>query len=157
MDVYSVRCYFSTTACPRAAHYVRHRAATGCYWSGCPRVDIGGPVRPAHELDPGDPDPFREPARRFQIRRSTGPGGSATAALKRAKHDKPYSFKKKGNEEQATFNARIDEALAETQSTLAGAGTSPALERAQQSLERGRKLLAERQKLIRIADRSEFR
>ncbi len=74
--------------------------------------------------------------------------------MKRARHDKPYSYKKKGNEEQATFNARVDEAFVEAESTFAGAGagTSTALEHAQQSLQ----LLTARLKLIHIADRSEL-
>ena len=77
-------------------------------------------------------------------------------ALKRARHEKPYQYRRKGNEEQASFNARVDEALADAQLELPGSGTSPALERAIKALERGRRLIAERQKLIRIADRSDF-
>ena len=76
--------------------------------------------------------------------------------VKRARHEKPYGFKKKGNEEQSNFNSGVEETLAEAEAELAGVGASLALERAQQSLERGRKLIAERQKLIRIADRSEL-
>ena len=92
---------------------------------------------------------FREEMRQFQEE-------AATKALKRARHEKPYQFKRKGNEEQATFNAQVDEALAEAQLELPGPSTSPALERAHKAIERGRRLLAERQKLIRIADRSEL-
>ncbi len=42
--------------------------------------------------------------------------------MKRARHEKPYTFNKKGNEEQATFNARVDETLAEAQADLPTAG-----------------------------------
>ena len=79
-----------------------------------------------------------------------------TKALKRARHEKPYQFKRKGNEEQAAFNAQVDEALAEGQLELPGQSTSPALERAYKAIKRGRQLLAKRQKLICIADRSEL-
>ena len=81
---------------------------------------------------------------------------AAAKAVKLARHEKPYTFQKKGNEEQATFNARVDETLAEAQADLPTAGTSPALTRAHQAIERGRKLNTERQKLIRLADRSEL-
>ncbi len=47
-------------------------------------------------------------------------------ALKHARHDKPYAYKK-GNEEQVTSNARVDEALAEAQADLPGAGASQVL------------------------------
>ena len=69
---------------------------------------------------------------------------AATKALRRARHEKPYQYKRKGNEEQASFNARVDESLAEAQLELPGAGTSSALERAHKALERGRRLIAER-------------
>ena len=39
--------------------------------------------------------------------------GEEDAAVKRARYEKPYSFKRKGNEEQATFNSKIDESIAE--------------------------------------------
>ncbi len=82
---------------------------------------------------------------------------TAAKAVKRAQHEKPYVFRKKGNEEQAGFNSHISENIAETDTELAGVAASPALERAQASLEKGKKLIAERQKLIRIVDRSKLR
>ena len=38
---------------------------------------------------------------------------AATKSLKRARYDKPYVFRKCGNEEHATFNAKVDETLAQ--------------------------------------------
>ncbi len=94
----------------------------------------------------------------FRAEVRLGQEEAAAKALKRVRYDKPYTYKKKGNEEQATFNARVDEALAETQADLPEAATSTALLRAHESLAKDtcRKLIAKRQKLIRIADRSEL-
>ena len=55
----------------------------------------------------------------------------AAKAAKRVRHEKPYDYKKKAHEEQATFNAKVQDALKEATDHL-----------------------AERQKLIKIADRS---
>ena len=82
---------------------------------------------------------------------SRGQEEAATKALKRVRHKKPYEFRRKGNEEQATFNSRVDETMAETLTEQADAGTSPALERAQTALSKGRRLIEEHQKLIKTA------
>ena len=87
---------------------------------------------------------------------------AATKALKRAKFDKPYAYRKKGNEEQAVFNSCLDKTVAEAETELAaaspGAPTSAtAITEARKCLKKGRQLLAERQKLIRIANWSELR
>ena len=71
-------------------------------------------------------------------------------------HEKPYSFKRKGNEEQAGFNEKVEDAIAEAQIHLSGDSSAPVIERAQEALAKGMKLLAERQELIKIADRSEY-
>ena len=73
-------------------------------------------------------------------------------------HEKPYEFGHKGDKKHATINSRVDEAMAETQTEPANAGTSPALERARTALSKGtcRRLIEERQKFIKIADRSEY-
>ncbi len=92
---------------------------------------------------------FREEVRQ-------GQEDAATKALKRVRHEKAYAFKRKGNEEQATFNSRVEETLAEAQAALAVPGSSKAIERAQAALKKGTDLLQERQKLIKIADRSEY-
>ena len=44
---------------------------------------------------------------------------AAAKALKRARYEKPYSFKKKGNEAQALFNSKLDETLAQAESDAA--------------------------------------
>ena len=81
---------------------------------------------------------------------------AATKAIERARYEKPYQYKRKGNEEQAAFNPRVDEALAKIQLELPEARTTPALECTHKALERGRRLIAEKQKFIPIADRSEL-
>ena len=70
------------------------------------------------------------------------------------RHDKPYEFKKKAHEEQARFNTQVQESVQEAHDALATIEDSPALLRAQEALEKGARLLTERQKLIKIADRS---
>ena len=84
---------------------------------------------------------------------------AASRALKRARYDKPYTFRKRGNEEQANFNAKVDETLAQAESDLSlverGPTPSAAVQRVKDAIKKGRLLLDERQKLIRLADRSE--
>ena len=92
----------------------------------------------------------------FKVEMKKNQEESAAKAVKRARVEKPYTFRKKGNEEQSLFNSQLDECLAETESELSGAGATPALVRAKESLEKGKRLLAARQKLIRIADRLEL-
>ena len=46
--------------------------------------------------------------------------------------------------------------MADAHAELSEAGSTPAIERAKEALTKGMELLAERQKLIKIADRSEF-
>ena len=79
--------------------------------------------------------------------------------MKWAKYDKPYVFKRKGNEAQALFNAKVDEALAQAVSDIANISPvlieSPAIHRAHYSLQKGQAIIEEWQKLIRLANRSE--
>ena len=93
----------------------------------------------------------------FQPEVHGGQKHAVVKALKRARHEKPYEYKRKGNEEQVAFNAKLDEAVveAETQLEEAGPSTAPALQRAKEALKSGRQLIVELQKLIKIADRSE--
>lgn len=93
----------------------------------------------------------------FQAEVRRGQEDAAAKALKRVRYEKPYEYRRKGNEEQATFNAKLDEVVAEAETQLEEAGPSlaPALQRAKEALKSGRQLIAERQKLIKIADRSE--
>ena len=79
---------------------------------------------------------------------------AATKAVHRMRHDKPFEYKKKANGEQARFNAQVEETVQEAQEALSTLEEAPALQRAQEALEKGARLLAERQKLIKIADRS---
>ena len=83
---------------------------------------------------------------------------AASKAVKKSKAaEKPFIFKKKGNEAQAKFNAQVEDAVEEAIGELDGIShPSKPVERAKAVLEEGRKLLTERQKLIKIADRSEF-
>ena len=78
----------------------------------------------------------------------------ATAkAIARARQDKPYEYKKKSHDEQARFNRQVEDAVSEAREAI-DEEDSPAISRAKQALEKGAHLLAERQKLIKIADRS---
>ena len=79
---------------------------------------------------------------------------AATKAANRVRHDKLYTYKKKAHEEQAQFNAQVQGTIQEAQDAFAAVESSPALHRAQEALERGARLLLERQKLIKIADQS---
>ena len=79
---------------------------------------------------------------------------AAAKAAKRVRHEKPYDYKKKAHEEQATFNAKVQDALKEATDALDDTADSPAIQRAKTTVEEGKHLLAERQKLIKIADRS---
>ena len=48
----------------------------------------------------------------FQEEIRQGQEEAASRALKRASYDKPYVFRKRGNEEQASFNAKVDDSWA---------------------------------------------
>ena len=79
---------------------------------------------------------------------------AATKAVNRVRNDKPYHYKKKADEEQARFNAQ-EESVQEAHDAFAAIEDSPAIQRAREALEKGARLLADRQKLIKIADRSD--
>ena len=64
--------------------------------------------------------------------------------------------KRNGNEEQVTFNEKVEEVLVDTKAELSTVGSLPALERAREAIEKGVWLPTEWQKLIKIADRLEF-
>ena len=74
-------------------------------------------------------------------------------------HDnkKPYEYKRKSNQDQAAFDAKVDEAVAESEHQIeeAGPSTAPALEHAKEALKKGRQFISDRQKLVKIADRAE--
>ena len=49
----------------------------------------------------------------------------ATKAMKQARYEKPYTFRRHRNEEQATFNAKLKESLAQAESELLAILTAP--------------------------------
>ena len=83
------------------------------------------------------------------------------AAARRARQEPKYVFKKKSHEEQSKINDKIDETMREAEAELqpGGSGAVPSAENikaALDALKQGRAMVAERQKLIKIADRSEL-
>lgn len=78
-------------------------------------------IRESHEQ-------FESQLPTFEDKVRQGQKEAVTKALKRARHENPYQYGKKGNKEQARFNASVDEALAEAQVDLTGPGTLLALE-----------------------------
>ena len=73
--------------------------------------------------------------------------------LKRLKMEKAPSFKKKTHEKQYFFNEEVSSKMEAAASSLSQ--TPPAVEKAKTQLEEGLKFVCERQKWIRMADRSE--
>ena len=73
--------------------------------------------------------------------------------VKRLKLDKKTNFKRKGNELQHAFNEEVRDKLRVAASSIEGSARD--IERAKKALEEGEALINERQKLIKIADRSE--
>ena len=72
--------------------------------------------------------------------------------IKKIRREEPNSFKRKGNEVQYKFNAKIQDSIDEAKSYL----ESNAVDKAKESLTEGMSLLTERQKLVLLADESEF-
>ena len=86
----------------------------------------------------------------FRAEMRKGQEDTATRVLKRARlQDKPYQFKKKGNEEQAKFNEKVDDILRqakmELEDSTASAAPSPGVTEALKAVEEGMKLIAEQQ------------
>ena len=75
--------------------------------------------------------------------------------LKKLKFDEPHRFKKKGNEDQYRFNLKVGDAIEEAKEACSSA-PSQQLDKVHASLEKGEKLLSERQKHILLADKSDF-
>ena len=50
-------------------------------------------------------------AKLTQFQEKTRQGQEKAEALKGASYEKPYTFRKHGNEEQVNFNTKVDEAL----------------------------------------------
>ena len=72
--------------------------------------------------------------------------------IRKLKFDVPHSFKKKGNEDQYKFNLMVGDAIEEAKEAC----SSKQLDKIHASLEKGEKLLSERQKHILLADKSDF-
>ena len=85
--------------------------------------------------------------------------------VRKAKREKPYSFTKKGNQAQFEFNEKVVEVLEDAESIVEKVEESVqshhpiqdnTLEKLKDSLKKGQSLLAERQKLIKLADWSDY-
>ena len=79
-------------------------------------------------------------------------GDTHLKEIKKLKLDEPHRFKKKGNEDQYRFNLKIGDAIEEAKEAC----SSQQLDKVHASLEKGEKLLSERQKHILLADKSDF-
>ena len=80
---------------------------------------------------------------------------AATKAINRVRNDKPHHYKKKALVEQACFNAQVEESVQDAHDAFAAIVDSPAIQRAREALEKGARFLPDRQKLKKIADRSD--
>ena len=72
--------------------------------------------------------------------------------VKKLRRGEPKSFKRKGNEIQFKFNSKLQDSLEEAKAHL----QTNAVEKAKESLTEGTLLRTNRQKLILLADKSEF-
>ena len=72
--------------------------------------------------------------------------------VKKLRREEPKSFKRKGNEIQYKFISKLQDSLEEAKTHL----ETNAVEKAKESLTEGTLLLTNRQKLILLADKSEF-
>ena len=74
--------------------------------------------------------------------------------VKKMRLDKGIHFKRKANEKQHNFNEEVKDKIESATKSLDA--VPPAIEKAKEALKEGEQLLTTRQKLIRIADRSEY-
>ena len=72
--------------------------------------------------------------------------------IKKLKFDEPHRFKKRGNEDQYRFNLKVSDAIEEAKDACSACQ----FDKVHASLEKGEKLLTERQKHILLADKSDF-
>ena len=72
--------------------------------------------------------------------------------IKKLRREEPKSFKRKGNEVQYKFNSKLQDTLVEAKSHL----EANAVDKAKASLSEGMSMVTERQKLILLADKSQF-
>ena len=85
------------------------------------------------------------------------------AKLASVKSERPYQFRKKGHEEQHAFNASVQGRLVEAglqlnraERGVAEGAARTSLENAKRALQEGKDLITQRQKLIKVTDRSEL-
>ena len=74
--------------------------------------------------------------------------------VKKIRMDKGLQFKRKSHEKQHNFNEQVLDKIEAAQKSLSS--TPPAVDKAKEALKKGEKAIVSRQKLIRIADRSEY-
>ena len=95
----------------------------------------------------------------FQEEVRLGQKEAIAKAVKKSIYEKPYFFRRKGNEAQVNFNARVNEAFVQAKAEVGNIPTNPnasgAIEGVRSSIKNGCLLLEERHKLILLANRSE--
>ena len=72
--------------------------------------------------------------------------------IKKLKYSEPHRFKRKANEDQHKFNVKVLDSLSDVSTAL----EKKEIIKAQEALQKGEKLLNERQKHILLADKSEY-
>ena len=83
----------------------------------------------------------------------------AALQVTRSSRRDPYTFKRKGNENQHAFNDDVEDKLVQVQAHLGrveagaeGTRSANALAKAKEAVKEGRQLIARRQKLLKLAD-----
>lgn len=79
---------------------------------------------------------------------------TADQIVKRARREQSFKFNKKGNKWQHEFNEKVSGVLEEAVATVSG--DDPTSAKVKKLLHEGLKLIEERQKLIKMADWSEY-
>ena len=92
---------------------------------------------------------------------ATGQEETLQLVAKKMKRDPDVQFRRKGNEKQFTFNEAVNDSIQSAAAMLekvkpTTAQETAALKSAKEQLQLGTKAIVERQKLIRLADRSEY-
>ena len=86
------------------------------------------------------------------IKRANSDADSHLREIKKLKFEEPRRFKKKANKDQYRFNSKLTDVLDEAKSSC----STQNLDKVKESLEKGENLLAERQKHILLADKSDY-
>ena len=92
---------------------------------------------------------------------ATGQEETLQLVAKKLKRDPEYQFHRKGNEKQFVFNEEVNDSIQSAASFLekikpTAAQDTAILKSAKEQLQQGTKAISERQKLIRLADRSDY-